>query len=91
MSKKAALPDELLDAVSGGILTYQGKEIAEMESGTDGTIITMRDGSSATLMWNDETASRLSRSLSSFFETANEIDGKLSSEDKTFALEDYVK
>lgn len=91
MSKKMALPDELLDAISGGVLTYQGKQISEMQSGTDGTIITMRDGSKATLMWNDETADRLTRSLSSFLETANEIDGKLHGEKGTFALEDYVK
>ncbi len=91
MSENRQLPDEILDAVAGGTFTYQGKEVAELENNPDGTTITMRDGSTATCQWNDETKARLSASLKSMLDTSNEIDGKHFSETQTFALEDYLK
>lgn len=91
MTHKIQLPDKILDAVAGGTLTYQGKEISELENTPDGTTITMRDGSTATCQWNDETKARLTSSLQSFLDTRDEIDGKHFSETQTFALEDYLK
>jgi len=85
------LPDELLESVSGGTFTYNGKIVQEMESSPEGTSITMRDGSTASLEWNDQTKSRLTGGLSSILKTVNEIDDKHFSETATYDLKDYVK
>lgn len=91
MSGKTKLSDGLLDAVAGGTFTYGGKVVKEMASTQDGTTITLADGTTADLEWNEETRSRLYASLGSASAVAREVDGKHFDDDQTFALEDYVK
>lgn len=44
MSKKMALPDALLDAISGGVLTYGGEDVLDIAICTDGFEITTSKG-----------------------------------------------
>lgn len=49
MSKKMQLPDELLDAVSGGVLTYGGEPVTGIDICTDGFEITTAKGTEGVL------------------------------------------
>jgi len=55
MSDKIALPDELLDAIAGGKLTYQGISIEGMSATGKGCTARLSDGSEVKLEWTDKT------------------------------------
>lgn len=54
MSNKQPLPDIILDAVSGGTMTYQGSPVKDLKMNNDGITAIMGDGSSVDLKWNRE-------------------------------------
>ena len=53
MSKKTALSEEQLDMISGGVFTFQGKEVTQFEKINDfGVQLATKDGSMF-FPWND--------------------------------------
>lgn len=90
MSKKMQLPDELLDVISGGLLTYQGKVITGVRMYTDLIEVQVEGSSdSVSLKWN-EAADARTKTLGSYSDFMNEINGK-GQDGNVHRLEDYVK
>lgn len=54
MSKKVAIPDELMEMVSGGVLTHGGSEVTELVFGLDCMQVTREDGKFAIVYYSAE-------------------------------------
>ena len=88
MSKKMALPDELLDMVSGGTLSYRGNPATYSSVSTEGLVFES-GGDTYTVEWTAEMTGKLKsnpglvKQLDSAFKSA-QADGKTHSIEGAF-------
>lgn len=91
MSTKIQLPDAMLDAISGGTVTYNGNPVSKVSMDNDGLTAIFRDGSDIKLKWNREIQSKAISAPGGLRDAMDEIMDKQMDFFNAFALEDYVE
>lgn len=85
MSDKVQLPDELLDMISGGVVTINGETLDNITSDNDGYYITTKQGGEYQYLFTDEDKAKgLSAPLSRGMFMADVFEKR--DADETFAL-----
>ncbi len=91
MSKKMQLPDELLDMVSGGTLTYGGQPVTDFTICTDGFEITTAEGTEGTegIKFNDSFQKAYDSGDGQFDQMISGLE-KLHNDSGNYSLEDLL-
>lgn len=86
MSKKMALPDELLDMISGGTLSYRGNPATYSSISTKGLVFES-GGDAYTIEWTDEMSSLLEKNPD-FMRKMDTVFKQAQADNKTHSIED---
>ncbi|MEF2230633.1 MAG: hypothetical protein V3571_06870 [Pseudodesulfovibrio sp.] len=92
MNKKMALPDELLDAVSGGVLTVGGNTVTELgffEDGGAESLALVTAKGTYQLDWDDKTKAAIRANPSVLNDIVNDLVKDMNSS-KVFRAEDRM-
>jgi len=88
--EKIKLPDALLDAVSGGVLFFEGKQVTGIELFTDGMTVFTSAGSE-TLGWGPEEQAAMDRDPMGAMDHIEDILTKLDNDSRHFEITEVFK